>query len=93
MDGFHIAALICTALILGGGRASIDLFKHWKANRLTQPDYVRNAGFWTDTRILWLERGAVWGFWTWVVVTLSGALFILVIALGDKFGLLPSFVG
>lgn len=89
MEGFHIAALICTALILGGGRASIDLFKHWKANRLTQPEFVRNAGFWTDTRVLWLERTAVWGFWAFVAVTVIPASIIIALACADGLGLLP----
>lgn len=50
-----------TALI-GVIRVSYSYYKEWKKRRSLLPAAVRNAGFWTDLKILLIERATIAAF-------------------------------
>lgn len=47
--------IIVAAIGFGAGAEGLRRYQRWKSRRRDQPPHVRNAGFWTDARLLWAE--------------------------------------
>lgn len=54
--------VLISAVGFGAGAEALRQYQAWKSRRLDRPREVRNAGFWTDKRLLWAETWAVFAF-------------------------------
>lgn len=72
--------LFCAAVALGLWRAYSVKYRAWRDRRFLLPAYERNAGFVTDTKLLWFERSLSWSWWALVAVMVVGTFWVLGVA-------------
>lgn len=74
--------VLISAVGFGAGAEALRQYQAWKSRRLDRPREVRNAGFWTDKRLLWTE--------TWLVFGIVGLPFT-VLAMASSWSLWQSY--
>lgn len=77
MTSYQIATIAGSTLLLGVIRVCYEYYKEWKADRALLPADVRNAGFWTDLKLLVIERSILTTVALYVMVLLAALVWLV----------------
>lgn len=71
MTAYQIATVAGSTFLLGVGRVCYGYYKEWKASRALLPAAIRNAGFWTDIKLIVIERTTIFAVILYVAALLA----------------------
>lgn len=77
MTAYQLGVVAGGALLWGIIRETWRSFRTWKTARLALPVDTRNAGFWTDRRVIWTERSILAAFWLSVAAVMLSVAWLL----------------